>query len=453
MMPSATWPRDLRRAAAAASLWQRLEGEQAAGTRPGRVSLASLRADLDAGAPPPSGVDPLGWVFSDTEPASLRMRPGARAVYRLRDTAGTRFESRLVAEAAPGSGSGLRFLVEIAGADGRALGRVERRLAGPGEGTIARDQRRAPGILDPRTWSSASPSKPPGTASVGSGRWLDPCLTALRRHQPASPRAPADRGAGAGTHRLGPRPGQRCDRLGARGFPSSSRSTTRSPSSSTGLALGAPPDRSAIGSCACSTTRPPIRRCASCSPRTPSRTRGCESSAPRAALGISGATNSGAGDGATASSSLLLDHDDEIAHGCRGGVRERAEPVSRRRDRSTPTRRRSTRPTAGREISSSPPGRRRSSSRTCTAAISRRFGARSSSELGGLRSRVRRVPGLRPDPAAERDDRPDRPRPRRALLLALSREVRLGRGEAVRLSTPPSGRSRSISSGSDGRPR
>jgi O-antigen biosynthesis protein len=189
-MPSATWPRDLRRAATATALYQRLEREPAAEHGPGRISLASLRADLDASTTP-GEVDPLAWIFFEDEPASLWMRPGDRVVYRLRDTAGARFEARLVAEGHSDPGAGLRFVVEIAGADQREPGRVERRLGGPGEGTIAALSVRLPGSGSGEVVLSLG-LETMGDGSPGTGRWLDPCLTAIQREPPPpSPRLSA----------------------------------------------------------------------------------------------------------------------------------------------------------------------------------------------------------------------------------------------------------------------
>jgi GT2 family glycosyltransferase/SAM-dependent methyltransferase len=183
MMPSATWPRDLRRAAAATALYQRLEADSAADGGPGRVSLASLRADLDASTTP-GEVDPLAWIFFDDEPASLWMRPGDRIVYRLRDSAGARVESRLVAEGHSDPDAGLRFVVEIVAADGREPRRAERRLAGPGEGTIAAISVPLPDTGHEELILSLA-LEATGEGSPGTGRWLDPCLTA-RRREPAS---------------------------------------------------------------------------------------------------------------------------------------------------------------------------------------------------------------------------------------------------------------------------
>jgi GT2 family glycosyltransferase len=184
-MPSATWPRDLRRAAAATALYQRLERERAAEHGPGRVSLASVRADLDASTTP-GEVDPLAWIFFEDEPASLWMRPGDRVVYRLRDTAGTRFEARLVAEGHSDPGAGLRFVVEIADGDRRELGRVERGLGGPAEGTIAALSVRLPDSGSGEVVLTLS-VEATGDGSPGTGRWLDPCLTAIQREPPPSP--------------------------------------------------------------------------------------------------------------------------------------------------------------------------------------------------------------------------------------------------------------------------
>jgi GT2 family glycosyltransferase/SAM-dependent methyltransferase len=181
--PSASRPRDLRRAAGAVALYRRLKGERAASRGPGRVSLASLRADLESGLAP-GEVEPLGWVFSETEPALLRMRAGARAVYRLRDLPRPRFETRLSAE-----GPDLLFRVDVADAAGRRLGTVERRLAGPGEGTMA-----AISVVLPDAESLTLTLSLDATAdaSTATGLWLDPCLTAARRDAaPSPPRFPA----------------------------------------------------------------------------------------------------------------------------------------------------------------------------------------------------------------------------------------------------------------------
>jgi GT2 family glycosyltransferase/SAM-dependent methyltransferase len=180
--PAASWPRDLPGALGAAALYRRLEREQSASEGPGRVSLASLRADLERG-PAPGEVEPFGWVFSETEPASLRMRPGGRAVYRLRDVPPARFETRVLAE-----GSGLVFRAELADGHGRPLGIVERRLAGPGEGTIAAISVALPEADELTLTLSLEMTS--GASSTG--LWLDPCLTAARRDPaPSPPRFPA----------------------------------------------------------------------------------------------------------------------------------------------------------------------------------------------------------------------------------------------------------------------
>jgi GT2 family glycosyltransferase/SAM-dependent methyltransferase len=200
--PAARWPRDLPGALGAAALYRRLERERAASAGPGRVALASLRADLDAG-PAPGEVEPFGWVFSETEPASLRMRPGGRAVYRLRDVPPARFETRMLAE-----GPDLLFRAELADGHGRPLGAVERRLAGTGEGTVGAISVALPEAaaltltLSLETTSGASPA---------TGLWLDPCLTAARRDPaPSPPRFPASTPPRATvaprSERAGPRP-------------------------------------------------------------------------------------------------------------------------------------------------------------------------------------------------------------------------------------------------------
>ena len=252
----------------------------------------------------------------------------------------------MVAEAVSGSQAGLRFAVELAAADGRGLARVERRLAGPGEGTIA-----ALSIAfgDPASEEmllflsiTATGEGPPGT-----GRWLDPCLTARRRRpSPSPPRLSTSAPPRAS---LGADPGPRPELDG-------------SPRLSFLVPVHDPKpvflDR-ALSSVIRQTdprwelcvfddasTDPAVRELLTAHTEADSRVR-LERS--ESALGISGATNRALAM-ARGEFVALLDHDDEVAPDALAAF-ARASSSFPTPTSSTRTRRRSTRPIAGRGTS------------------------------------------------------------------------------------------------------
>jgi GT2 family glycosyltransferase/SAM-dependent methyltransferase len=295
----------VRQAAGALALYERLVREPGASRGPGRVSLAALRADLGYGAAP-GEVAPLGWVFADGEPASLRMRPGARAVYRLRDLPSARLETRMLIEAEPDSDATLRFRVEVADGEGRPLGAVERRLSDRGEGTI--------GALAVALPESASGElvltlalEAVGSPAPATGLWLDPCLTAARRDRaPSPPRFPASAPSRALPRRetRGPSPPARFSFLVPVHDPKpvfldrALRSVIRQ--SDPGWELCVVDDASAD---------PQVRELLAAHAESDPRIRLERSEEP---LGISGATNRALAM-AGGEFVLLLDHDDEIA--------------------------------------------------------------------------------------------------------------------------------------------
>jgi GT2 family glycosyltransferase len=299
-------PREgLRPAAAAVALYERLLREPGASRGPGRAPLAALRADLDSGAAP-GEVEPLGWVFADGEPASLRMRPGARAVYRFRDLPPARLETRLLIEPEPDGDAGLLFRVEVADGEGRPLGVVERRLSGRGEGTMGALAVALPEPAGGELRLTLA-LEAPGSPASATGLWLDPCLTAARRDPaPSRPRFPS-----AAPPRALPRPGSRG---GSRPARFSFLVPVLDPKPVfLDRALGSVIRQSDPGWELCvvddASADPQVRELLAAHAESDPRIRVERSEEP---LGISGATNRALAM-AQGEFVLLLDHDDEIA--------------------------------------------------------------------------------------------------------------------------------------------
>ena len=202
LMPQTLWPRDLRRATAAFVRYR----EQALRRRRergfGAIPLASLRADVAAGS---AVLEPwpLGWAFGEDHPASLQMRPGARAAYRITCEPGTRFEARVYVEPPHGTAEPppLRFTLVATAGDGRTA-RFAKELERPGEVAVLSlelpaSPRRARLELALAAVDEAQPH--------GHGVWIDPCLAgpypgtppARSRFPSARPRRASGQGVAA----------------------------------------------------------------------------------------------------------------------------------------------------------------------------------------------------------------------------------------------------------------